>query len=298
MSLNKVLNVFLLTAIFFACKNNTKESKTEETIISGTIYVSVDETLRPLMEAEFDVFESLNPKAKLIVSYKPEISVLNDLINDSARAIIITRELNADELNYFKSIQYYPRSLPFAKDGISFIVNKNNALDSFTVDELKLILTGQSEKKLNIVFDNPASGTVRWLKDSLLNGEKLAKNCFTLESNPAVIKYISEHENSIGIIGTSWISELDDSNVVNILKTIKRAKIASNATSEYLEPYQSEIATGRYPFARTVYCIQRDSKIGLGTGLQRFLYDEKGQIIVLKYGLMPIHLPERSLHFN
>jgi phosphate transport system substrate-binding protein len=299
MNFLKLFIVFLCCASLVACSpSKTAKKQNDDTIISGTIRVSVDESLKPLMEAEFNVFGFFNPKASLTVTYKPEHDVLNDFTSDSASAIIVTRELTPEEMNYFKSIQYVPRSMPFAKDGISLIVNKKNTLDSFTVNELKLILTGKAEKNTNVVFDNSASSTVRWLKDSLLKTESLAKNCFTLQTNPEVIKYISEHENAIGIIGTSWISNLDDSNVVNVMKTVKRARIAAGGSEEYLEPFQSEIATGRYPLARTIYCIQRDEKVGLSSALQRFLYDEKGQIIVLKFGLMPYTLPERSLHFN
>ena len=91
---------------------------------------------------------------------------------------------------------------------------------------------------------------------------------------------------------------LNDSLVIKRLHTIKRVKIAAINSRDFLEPYQSEIATNSYPLARMVYCIQRDGKVGLGTGLQRFLYDETGQLIALKFGLMPFRQPERSLHFN
>ncbi len=299
MNVIKVLSVLLFFIIIISCNKCSKEVKTnDDTINAGSIRVSVDETLKPLMEAEFNVFEFENRDAHLIVSYKPEKEVLNDFNTDSARAIIITREMTAGEMEYFKSIQFVPRSMPFAKDGISFIVNRNNPRDSFTIDELKQILTGKGDKNTIVVFDNNASSTLRWLKDSLIKEDTLSSKCFALHTNPDVIKYIGEHINAIGIIGTSWISDIDDSTVRNTLKVIKRVRISAKAGTDYLEPYQSEIETGRYPFARMVYCIQRDGKVGLGTGLQRFLYDEKGQLIVLKFGLMPFKQPERSVHFK
>lgn len=299
MSFLKVVILFLYCATLTACiQDKSTKKQNDDTIVSGTIRVSVDESLQPLMKAEFDVFGFLNPGAHLIVSYKPEHEVLSDFRNDSASAIILTRELNEGEMNYFKNIRYVPRSMPFALDGIALIVNKNNSLDSYSVNDLRRILTGKASKNTNVIFDNSGSSTVRWLKDSILKKENLATNCFTLQNSPEVINYISGHENAIGIIGTSWISNLDDTNVVNILKTVKRAKIASTGSDVYLEPYQSEIATGRYPLTRKVYCIQRDEKVGLSSSLQRFLREEKGQIIVLKFGLMPFQLPERSVHFN
>jgi phosphate transport system substrate-binding protein len=299
MHLTKVSFLFFLLLGFFSCFSDEKKTKgNEDTINSGTINVSVDETLQPLMLAEFNVYAFQNQNAKLNVTFKPEREVFDDFKNDSARAIIVTRELTEDEMNYFKSIQYVPRSMPFAKDAISFIVNKNNPCDSFTLDELIKTIKGQSTTNSVIVFDNNGSSTLRWLKDSLLKKDALSKNCFALQNNPEVIKYVSENEKAIGIIGNSWISNLNDSLVIKRLHTIKRVKIAAINSRDFLEPYQSEIATNSYPLARMVYCIQRDGKVGLGTGLQRFLYDETGQLIALKFGLMPFRQPERSLHFN
>lgn len=298
----KVLN-FLLVLIILASLATCNEAKTEkkkedDTLSTGTIRVSVDESLKPLMEAEFNVFGYQYPNAHLIISYKPETEVFNDFKNDSARAIIVTRELSSGEMDYFRSIQYIPVSLAFARDGISIIVNHKNTPDSFTVSELKTILSGKSNQNLMVVFDNTASSTLRWLKDSLLKKEPLGKNCFALHTNSDVIDYVSNHENVIGIIGTSWISDLDDTLVRNRLKSVKRASIAAEGSKEYLEPYQSEIKTERYALARTIYSIQRDGKLGLGSGLQHFLYSEKGQFIVLKFGMLPYNQPERSIRLK
>ncbi len=298
MNLFKVFCLFIFCIDLAACSQNKNTDKNDDTIVSGTIRLSVDESLKPIMQVELDVFEYLHPQAKLIVSYKSEMEVWRDFNSDSIRAIIVSRELTKEEINYFTGLKVITRSMPFARDGISFIINKNNILDSFTENEIKMLLNGKSERKINLVFDHPGSGILRWLKDSLLKDESLSKTCFTLQNTPEVIEYISSHENAIGIIGNSWISDRDDSNVVNTLKLVKRARISANGSDEFLEPYQSEIATSRYPFSRMLYCIQKDGKLGLGTGLQRFLNDEKGQLIVLKFGLMPFKLPERSVHFQ
>lgn len=293
-----LVTLFFLFEIFSCNQNGNTVKKEEDTMTTGTIRVTVDETLKPLMEAEFNVFAYQYPEAHLIVSYKPEGEVMNDFKNDSARAIVLARELTTNEFDYFKSIQYIPKAVPFALDGISIIVNKNAVLDSFRANDLKLILTGKSATETVVVFDNSGSSTVRLLRDSLLKKEPLAKNCFALHNNQEVIDYIGSHENAIGIIGTSWISDRDDSNVTVRLRKIKRARIAAENSNEFLEPFQTEIETGTYAFRRTIYCIQRDGKMGLGTGLQHFLYEEKGQTIVLKFGMMPYTPPVRSVKWN
>jgi phosphate transport system substrate-binding protein len=302
----KAGSVLIIIIFCISCSQNRNPS-TEETINSGTLFISVDESLKPLMEAEFTVFSYLNPKARLVISYKPEKEVMAEFKSDSTKAVILARELNSDEMNYFRSISFIPRALPFAKDGITILVNAENKKDSFTMAELKLMLTGNHKwnelggninNNVNVVFDNQTSSAVRWIQDSIMKRESFSSQCFAVNSNPEVIRYVMEHENAVGIIGNSWVSDLDDSNVVNALRKVKKAKIALSDTAEYLQPFQSEIETGRYPLSRMIYTIQRDGKVGLGTGVQRFLYDERGQLIVLKFGMMPYRQPERSVEFK
>ena len=137
-----LVTLFFLFEIISCNQNRNTVKKEEDTMTSGTIRVTVDETLKPLMEAEFNVFAYQYPEAHLIVSYKHEGEVITDFKNDSARAIVLSRELTTNEFEYFKSIQYIPKAVPFALDGISIIVNKNAALDSFRANDLRLILTG------------------------------------------------------------------------------------------------------------------------------------------------------------
>lgn len=296
--LNSLLVCCITVCVSCTFNNNPKAGK-DDSLHSGTIIVSVDETLKPLMEAEATVFQYLYPDAHLRMQYLPEREVLESFRSDSGRVAIITRELTKEEVDYFLTIRFNPRSIPFAKDGISLIAGSSFAKDSMTVAELKKLLTAGDEKNnTSVVFDNTGSSTVRWLKDSLLKSESMGKHCFACDGNLKVIDYVKTHGNAIGIIGNSWLSDRDDSTVQNNLKSVKRIRLALADTSEYVEPFQSEIETGRYPLSRMVYCIQRDGKIGLGTGFQRFLYDEKGQLVVLKSGMMPYRNPERTIEFK
>src|SRR5579875_2224496 len=98
-----VKNVFFAFSviILFGCNNGNQPT---DTPTSGTINISVDESYQPLMDSEIKVFETQHPQAHIIVHYKPEADCFKDLLNDSARLIIVTRDLNEQERAYFKSI--------------------------------------------------------------------------------------------------------------------------------------------------------------------------------------------------
>ncbi len=81
---------------------NTSGQGELDTPTKGEIHISVDKTYQPLLESEIRVFESQYPNAKIIAHYKPEADCFKDLFNDSARVIIVTRDLKENELEYFK----------------------------------------------------------------------------------------------------------------------------------------------------------------------------------------------------
>jgi phosphate transport system substrate-binding protein len=71
------------------------------------------------------------------------------------------------------------------------------------------MLNGTAKTDKSIVFDNPNSSLVRYLKHLSGNKELKQKNIYALSSNKEVIKYVSEHSDAIGITGFSWLNDPD-----------------------------------------------------------------------------------------
>ena len=54
------------------------------------------------------------------------------------------------------------------------------------------------------------------------------------------------------------------------------------------KPYQVYLLDGRYPFVRTIYALLNDPKRGLPWGFAHFIESPRGQLMVLKSGLLPV----------
>lgn len=309
--MKKIEFLFLtLVLISWGCGGDNKESIDSPTM--GTIKISVDETFKPLIDTEIKTFEGIYQYAKINASYVPENQAMQDLLNDSARIVIITRELNDKEKKYFEGLKIIPRTLKVAYDAVSLIINNENQDSLITSYDVRKIFSGEISnwKQLNpksgnnaiqLVFDNSASGTVRFMKEFAGNKE-LSKNSFAVNNNEAVIDYIAKNKNAIGIIGVSWISDTEDSTSNSFLSKIKVMEISPDDTSkgagEYYKPYQAYIAQKFYPLWRTVYVVSREARAGLGLGFTSFMAGEKGQRIVLKSGLVPATMPVRLVEIR
>jgi phosphate transport system substrate-binding protein len=305
----------LLTAVAFTigCSDTARNGEKLDTATSGTITVAADESLRPIVEAEVDVFEAIYPDAHLNVVYTNEYDAMQMLVNDSARIAITSRELLPEEKAILDKAVITPRYAPFCKDGIAIIMNKSSNDTILTMEQVKALMDGTytTWKDLNktnpatavqVVFDSPKSGAVRHLKDSVLKGKPLAKHCFAVENNQAVIDYVEKNPHAIGLIGVSWISDKDDSTSMSFMNRIRVCNLVplnpETAEASNMKPYQAYIALKQYPLWRDVRITLREPRVGLGTGFASFVASDQGQRIVLKSGLVPVTAPVRLIQLK
>ena len=95
--------LWMLLILVAGCSGNGKKiAANDETLSSGTIHISVDESFKPVIDSQLRVFLDKYPNAHIITHYKPEAECLKDLLNDSIRMVIVTRGLSDQEVNLFK----------------------------------------------------------------------------------------------------------------------------------------------------------------------------------------------------
>lgn len=273
------------------CRNSDAPTDTPTT---GALTVAVDESLKPLIDAQCAAFHSIYKYADVSVIYGTEEEAFAALWQDSVRLIIVARNLDSSETAIFQKLEIVPKIAKIAFDAVAVIGSRDITDSTYTLAELKQLIesgkNGASSPK--IVFDNNSSGTMLYIKRKLqLTG--FSKNCFALNSNEQVINYVNYGKNTLGIIGSSWISDKDDTASIKFLDSIRVMEVAASDTSEPVKPYQAYIALKTYPLYREVYAISREAYTGLSTGFTSFLASERGQRIVLKSGLVPATMPVR-----
>jgi len=307
----KYFNSIIIAAfvIIVSCSTPTGKNQPTDTPTSGEVNIAVDESFTKLFDTQIYTFESLYKNAKVHVQYQPENIALQRMIDDSCKVAVMCRDLTPDERKNFEANNLFPISTKIAEDAIAIIVNPENPDSVLTVDQIKSILTGNDSiwnilnknsklGKINAVFDNESSANARYMKDSLLKGNNLGKNVFAVKSNPEVIDYVSKNKNAIGFLSVNWISDIDDSTSQNFLKQVKLVAIKKDNNSDSFKPYQGYIQTKEYPFTRSVYMINRQTRAGLGKGFVSFVAGEKGQLIIKKAGLIPSIAPIRLMQIN
>ena len=289
--------LFIFLIIFSSCNNGAKTEN--DSPFSGSINLSVDETLRPIADAQVNVYTHTYPGAKINVRYRPENQCVEDLLNDSSQVIFLGRALSEQEKKVFLQKNFAPKSLKIATDAIALVVNKSDKDTVMTMDKISRIFRGQDTEKV-IVFDNAQSGTVNYIVKKF-GLDNMPKNVFAAKSNLDAVKYVSENPKTLGIIGWCWISDTDDPITTKILSEVNLVNVValdSASKGEAFKPYQINLAQNKYPLSREVFIIPREGSMGLTLGFTNFVIGVIGQTIILKSGILPARQSPRMIELD
>lgn len=299
---------FLVCLLASSCQNRSGSHQDSPT--SGTVRIAIDETQIPIITNEINVFESIYTTSGIFGIPCPEVDAFNLLLKDSVRMIIVSRKLTAREEEYFKNKTIFPKQVKIAVDAVAFIVHKENPDSAITTNQIRKILIGEIKSwseldpqsqlgDIKVIFDHPRSSTAQYAVTEICKGKTLPPDLSALSSNSAVLDYVAQTPNAIGIIGVNWISDHRDSSCMGFLDNVKVVAVSKEETAtagNSFQPYQAYLATGQYPFSRDVYAIVADPRVGLTSGFTSFLTSDRGQRIILKSGLLPATQPLRLIY--
>jgi phosphate transport system substrate-binding protein len=297
-SLNRLASgilILVMTVFSVSCGSDdtSKANAPPESPTSGRIKISVDESFKPVIDSQIQVFESQNKDAKIEVEYKPEAECLKDLYNDSIRMVIVARGLTEEEeASMRQKLSFKPPFGPLALDAIAVIVNNKSKDTVFSMQEIRSMVKGTSGFPYKVLLDGTkATSTVRYVIDSLSGGAPLYNNVVAAKNTQGVIDYVSQNTDAIGLLGVSWVGNRDDPQALTFLEKVKIAAIeCRGCNGTYVKPYQANIYYRRYPMLRPLYFILKENYRGLGSGFRNFLIYEKGQLVFQRAYLLPVRM--------
>ncbi|HEX6334026.1 MAG TPA: substrate-binding domain-containing protein [Flavisolibacter sp.] len=283
----------------------TKTESTQSTFDRGVIHVSCDESFRPVIDAQVEVYEASFPETRIKVHYKPEAECLRDFLVDSITMIIATRGFSENERQAIvDSLLVGPQKLTIAYDAIAVIVHPESPDSLFRMSDIRNMLTSEvltkkknkgagTKKAIIPVLDGGrATSTVRFMIDSVLQGASLGSHVVAAKNSEGVIDYVSRTPNAVGFIGVSWVGNHEDPAQRSFLQKVRIARIeARDSADAFVQPVQYLIYTKSYPMLRDLVYVLKERHRGLGHAFANFLKGERGQLIFKRAYLMPALRP-------
>lgn len=303
--MKKILTILMLLVALVSC---TPRVEVDHRMHEGNIDFCCDESYANVLAQQVFVFTRTNPGAFIDMTRCTERDALNALLEDSVRLITMTRRLTASEKNRILENQLNCNETHIAVDAIAFVVNKNNPDSILTVENIRSILTGEVTQwselfpqsklgKIQVIFDNRNSSTVRYAVDSICAPDALYNGVAAVDNTLQVVNEVSKRRNAIGVIGAGWINALDSAEV-RVRDRVSPVRVKKTPDAKPFGPFQAYIASADYPYFRSIYMINTESNNGLCTGFTIFVAGQRGQKIFEKSNISPARIEERVINLK
>ena len=267
--------------------------------------IAVDASIQPVIDEILPAFYNQRKLGRLYPIECSGEEAIEKLLKKEVYLAFTTRRLTKQEEKKLKDMTLNPRVKELAYDALALVINKENLDSIITIAQFKKILTGEitTWKELypdspydtiRVAFDHPTSSTVQYCADSILKGEpmKTDGNMTAVLTPPEVVNYVENHKDAIGIVGSLWLDDRRDETSLTFNRNIKVMAVGPTPVFA-VKPFQAYIATGQYPFYRTLYAICTDPR--RSGPLQRLVNfclsanerEGTGQLIFSRAGLYP-----------
>lgn len=244
-------------------------------------------------------FRAVHPSVRVQVEGKGSSTAPPALLNTQAQFGPMSREMGEEEIDSFVDrFGHKPTGLRVAIDCIAVYVNKDNPVESLSLDQVEQIFSvagpekmtwgdvgvtdaAWKNKPITLTGRNSASGTYKYFKKVACGGNDYKPTVQESPGSAGVVNAVSRDPSAIGYSGIGY--RTPDVKVVPL----------SFAEGETASPPTMEAAyAGDYPVARFLYLYLNYDKQKpldpLRAEFIRFIFSRDGQEAVLKDGSFPV----------
>ena len=292
MKMNKILGCVIVLLVSLSLVSCSKDYGNVPS--KGEIVLVADQSFKNVSEALADRYMAFYPETKISVKLQKESDAFNDLLNNKAKLIVMSRELTEKERKLYTSMVDLPfEPAKFAGDAVVFVTSKNSERNSLTLQEIKSELLSDQRK---IIFDGTYTSNFNFVVQKL-NVKPTEIKFSVLKGNESIVDQIAKYPSSIGVISYNSISNPYSKEAMALRDKIKILAIKDQKGTTH-EPNVESIRNLNYPFTRILYFLTNEGNFGLANGFIRFSCTQIGQIVVSKEGLQPYNIFKREVQMK
>jgi phosphate transport system substrate-binding protein len=184
------------------------------------------------------------------------------------------------------------REFPVALDALAVFVNRDNPVQSLTIDQLRRIYVGEltnwrevggPDLAITVYNRDEASGTYAYFQDHVLDGAAYTDQAEVIPETAKIIEAVKDQKGGIGYGGIAYVEEAHG--------TVHGVDVASAEDGVPIAPTMENAVHGLYPLARLLYVYSAGTPTALQEDFLDFVRSARGQKIIEEVGYYP--LPDR-----
>ncbi|MDH4120790.1 MAG: PstS family phosphate ABC transporter substrate-binding protein [Deltaproteobacteria bacterium] len=273
--------------------------------VSGNLNAVGSDTLNNMMTLWSEEFSKRYPNVHIQVEGKGSSTAPPALAQNTAQLGPMSRPMKDEEIQAFEARHgYKPTAIGVSLDALAVFVNKDNPLDSITLDEVdgifsktrksggpditqwgQLGLTGTwSSRPLSLYGRNSASGTYGFFKEHVLKKGDFRDTVKEQPGSSSVVMGVGGDPTAIGYSGMGYVTS-----------QVKMLKMAPKKGAVPVAGTYNNVLNGKYPMGRMLY-IYVAKPPGkplppLETEFLRFVLSREGQAVAIRDGFLPLPAP-------
>lgn len=208
------------------------------------------------------------------------------LINGTTDICSSSRPIKPAEVRQLKEkYQYRGMEVRVARDGLAVYVHKSNSVKQLTIEQIRLIFTGQvrnwkdvggADKPIILYSRENNSGTYEFFKEHVLLKQDFAAEAQHMAGTAALINAVSKDPNAIGFGGAAYAAN------------VRPLGVAKEKGSAHVTPTEASILSGEYPISRFLYFYLNERPKGTEKAFIDWVISPAGQKVVKDVGYYPI----------
>jgi len=270
--------------------------------IAGNLSSIGSDTLNNLMTFWAEGFAKQYPNVKVQFEGKGSTTAPPALISGTAQLGPMSRPMKASEIDAFeKKYGYKPTAIAVALDALAVYVNKDNPLQSLSIEQVDAIFSStracggpsnisnwsqlglgdQWQTPMSLYGRNSASGTYGYFKEHALCKGDFKDAVKEQPGSATVIEGISNDRSGIGYSGMGYRTA-----------GVRVLPLAAFGSTTPIEATAENVYAGTYPLSRYLYIYVNEAPgRPLDPLVKQFLLyvlSQEGQAVVIKDGFIPL----------
>jgi phosphate transport system substrate-binding protein len=276
------------------CQSNNKEEKVNTSILEnvnkGVFKVYAEENTAYLMEQIIEVYTSRFPEATIDIRYAEEWDVIDKMVDDSARIIVLQRELNEEELDYIRrAFDTKPIQSTFAYDAIALV--RDRAAEQKVIPYDQFLGWMQRGEHRFVTLAEHLDIYKLLIRMTGVEGKEPALEI--VKSMDDLKNYLAANPDKVGLLPFFLVSDQDDPKAKEL--AAKFSWLGFEMEKDTIFPSQSTIFTKEWPLIKSYTFISCKISRTQGFGFVNFVHSIPMKKLIVKAGLIPYRMPERAV---
>jgi phosphate transport system substrate-binding protein len=268
--MKKLVFILSIALVLGACGNKKeKQENADNAKLSGTISIDGSSTVFPVTEAVAEEFRAVQPDVKVTIGVSGTGGGFQKFSRGETNLSNASRPIKDKEIEACKENNITYLELEVAYDGLAVLVNPENTwVDSFTVEELKMIWEPAAQGKImkwnqirpewpneeiHLFGPGVASGTYDYFTEAIVGKSGSSRGDFTAsEDDHVLVQGIAGDKYSLGFFGLAYYAENKD----------KLTLIGVHNGETVVKPTLETVSNGTYsPLSRPLFVYVNSTSV-------------------------------------